>query len=244
MSSEFNSEVYPNQPLVEVVFEIRFPGEVRVECERHLFWEKIRDDYPNVLVPHAQTDKAMALMPYKFRRDDGTMAVMVCMNSLALSASVYPGYEVFSKELLRVYKIFGEVFSVKKLNRIGWRYINVIPFLRENGAIPLTKFLNLGFKVPSSVPEEFKNLNLTFESEHHGGSVITQLQVIQKSKDETDKGEALLLDFDYGRVPTDNEKLDFKDVPKHLKDAHSKTRQLFEEFITDEYRQYLRGDVI
>ena len=66
MSSEFNSEVYPNQPLVEVVFEIRFPGEVRVECERHLFWEKIRDDYPNVLVPHAQTDKAMALMPYKY----------------------------------------------------------------------------------------------------------------------------------------------------------------------------------
>lgn len=238
------SNIYPNQPLVEVVFEIRFPGEVRVECERHLFWEKIRNEYPNVLVPHSQPEKPLALIPYKFVREDGSMSVMVSMNSLALSARVYPGYKKFSTEILRIYEIFGKVFDIKKLNRIGWRYINVIPFVRENNVIPLSRFLNLGFKVPESIPEEFINLNLVFESQHKGGSIITQLQAIQKKDNTNTTGEAFLLDFDYGKIPTDGGELKFSDVPTYLDEAHNKTRQLFEDFITDEYRQYLEGDVI
>lgn len=241
---EITDEVYPNQPLVEVVFEIRFPGEVRVECERHLFWEKIREDYPNVLVPHPNPEKPIALMPYKFTSVDGSMTVMVSMISLALSANIYPGYKEFSKKILKIYKVFKNVFPIKKINRIGWRYINVIPFVRENGSIPLPRFLNVGFKLPETIPDLFKNLNLVFESEYQDGSIITHLQVLQKTAERGVAGEALLLDIDYGKIPTDEQDLKFEDVPKYLDEAHSKTRKLFEEFITDEYRQYLRGDVI
>jgi len=236
--------VYPNQPLVDVVFEIRFPGEVRVECERHLFWEKIRDDYNKVLVPQQSPDKPLALMPYKFRREDDSMTVMVSLNSFAVSAAKYPGYQEFSKEILRVCELFGQTFNINEITRVGWRYINVIPFVREDGLIPLSRFLNLGFKVPDSVPEEFKKLNLLFESEYKGGSVITQLQTIQRSVAFGEQKEALLLDFDYGRVSTNDDVLHFKNISTYLEEAHGKTRQLFEEFITDEYRQYLIGDVI
>lgn len=237
-------EVYPNQPLIEVVFEVRFPGEVRVECERHLFWEKIRGEYPNVLVPNPQPDKPIALMPYKFRRDDGSMTVMVSMNSFALSASDYPGYKEFREEILRVYGLFQEVFNLKRLSRVGWRYINVISFIRENGVIPLRRFLNLGFKVPPSIPEEFVNLDLVFESQHEGASVITRLQTIEKVRGGNSEGEAFLLDFDYGRLATEEESLMADQISSYLDTAHEKTRVLFEEFITDEYRQYLRGDTI
>ncbi|HED36659.1 MAG TPA: TIGR04255 family protein [Ignavibacteria bacterium] len=240
----YSDEVYPNQPLQEVVFELRFPGEVRIECERHLFWEKIRDDYSEISVPRPVPDQAMALMPYRFRKSDRSMSVLVCMRSLAVSAKIYPGYKEFSKEVLRIYEIFGSTFNLKKLNRIGWRYINIIPFIRENGSIPLTRFLNLGFKVPKSVPEKFKNLDFVFESEHEGCSVITRLQSIEKLSGHDNAQEALLLDFDYGKVPTIEQELNFSDVPKYLNEAHQKTRQLFEDFITEEYRQYLRGDVI
>ncbi len=236
-------EIYPNQPLIEVVFEVRFPGEVRVECEKHLFWEKIRDEYPNVLVPRPDIEKAIALLPYRFRNADGTMTVMVAINTLAISASVpYPGYQKFSKEILRIYDIFQSLFNLKKINRVGWRYVNVIPFVRKNGVIPLSSILNIGFKVPSSVPEEFKNLDMVFESEHEGCSVITKLQTIQRQHDKLE--EALLLDFDFGKVSTNDSELTFDKVPKYLEEAHKKTRQLFEDFITDDYRQYLRGDVI
>ena len=37
-----DNEVYPNQPLSDVACEVRFKGEMQVECERHLFWEAIR----------------------------------------------------------------------------------------------------------------------------------------------------------------------------------------------------------
>jgi len=240
----FQDEFYPNQPLQEVIFEVRFPGEVRIECERHLFWEKIRDDYPDILVPRPVPDQAMALMPYRFRKADNSMSVMVCMRSFAVSAKIYPGYKEFSEEVLRLYQIFGSTFNLNKLNRIGWRYVNVIPFVRENGVIPLAKLLKIGFKVPKSVPEEFKNLDFVFESEHAGGSVITKLQSIEKISSHDSTQEALLLDFDYGKVPTKDLELNFSDVPKYLDEAHQNTRQLFEDFITDEYRQYLRGDVI
>ena len=234
--------VYPNSPLVEVVFEIRFPGELQVECNKHLFWEKIRAEYPNIRVPHPMPEKAMALMPYKFDNEDKSMTVMLALNSIALSAAKYPGFKVFKNEVLRIYKIFGETFSLNTINRVGWRYINVIPFVRENGVIPLNRFLTLGFKVPESIPEQFSNLNLTFEAKTENATVITKLETIRRA----DEGgqEALLLDFDYGRVRSGDDELIFDNVPEYLEEAHSKTRQLFEDFIIDEYRQYLVGDVL
>ncbi|MCK5244887.1 MAG: TIGR04255 family protein, partial [Desulfobacterales bacterium] len=47
------TEVYPNSPLVEVVCEVRFPGELAIECRRDEFYEKIRDRYPTILFPKA-----------------------------------------------------------------------------------------------------------------------------------------------------------------------------------------------
>lgn len=34
-------------PLVEVIFEIRFPAELSIECKKDEYYEKIRNDYPN-----------------------------------------------------------------------------------------------------------------------------------------------------------------------------------------------------
>ena len=238
----YSDIVYPNQPLVEVVFEIRFPGDLIIECEKNKFWNLIRDEYPNILVPQSQPDQALALLPYKFRKADGSMTVMVALNSFAISVSKYPGYKVFEKEILRIFELFQSVYQIEKLNRVGWRYINIIQFVRENNVIPLDKFLTIGFKIPSSIPEKFTKLNLTFESlTEDGASIITDLQTIEKTGA---NNEALLLDFDYGRMCSSTHQLISKKVPEYLAEAHDKTRQLFEDFITDEYRQYLKGDVI
>lgn len=161
---QFAEEVYPNSPLVEVVFEIRFAGELQIESERHRFWERIREDYPAIKVPYPKPDKPLALMPYQFCRKDGEMTVMLALNSFALSSLKYPGFKEFKREYLRLYDHFAQVFRVRKLNRAGWRYVNTIPFVRDNGLVPLNQFLNLGFKLPPSIPERFKTLGLTFES--------------------------------------------------------------------------------
>ena len=66
------NKIYKNAPLVETVFEIRFPGEPAVECGRDKFYEQIRDTYSRVLVPRSVEGKAMAVEPYQFEREDGT----------------------------------------------------------------------------------------------------------------------------------------------------------------------------
>ena len=35
------NEIYPHAPLLETVFEIRFPGELSVECRRDVFFMKV-----------------------------------------------------------------------------------------------------------------------------------------------------------------------------------------------------------
>jgi len=239
-----NEEVYPNQPLVEVVFEVRFPGELQIECDKYKFWNDIRDEYPNILVPHANPDKALALVPYKFRNNAGDLTVMLALNSFSISTTNYQGFAHFREEIIRIYNIFVKHFTLSKINRVGWRYINIIPFTRDEGTIPLDKFLTLGFKVPKSIPERFNTLSLKFESRsNNDASIITRLETIIK-EDSPSSCEALLLDFDYGKTSTDEHTLCLDHIDTYLDEAHENTRLLFEDFITNDYRQYLRGDVI
>lgn len=238
--SSVTDEIYPNSPLVEVIFEIRFPGELQIECERHLFWERIRKEYPTIKVPHLKPEKAPALLPYKFDRKDGEMTAMIALNSFALSALKYPGFKEFKKEYLRLYKIFGEVFKIGRLNRAGWRYVNIIPFVREQGSIPLNHFLNLGFKLPECIPERFQTVGLEFVSRLEGATVTTKLNTL--INDDT-KQEALLLDFDYA-IESSATNLELSNVENYMDEAHKFTRQLFEDLVTDEYRQYLKGDTL
>lgn len=234
-------EVYPNSPLVEVACEVRFPGNLTVECERHKFWRLIRDEYPRMNVPHPDPAKAMALSHFRFESEDGRRTVMLALNSFVVTAKQYPGFAEFRKEFLRLYRLFGRVFDIQDITRAGWRYINVIPFVREHGLVPVSQFLRLGLRLPEMIPEQFDRLSVAFTARSSGGTIATRLETMQRK----DGGqEALLLDFDYSKTPLDGEKLKFARVPRYIDEAHMYTRQLFEQMITDDYRDYLRGNVL
>lgn len=234
----FTDEVYPNAPLVEVVFEIRFPGELVVECERHRFWQNLREQYPKILVPHASADQALALVPYRFKSEDENLTISIALNRLSLSIRNYQGFAEFKKEITRVFDIFGDTYGIGKLNRVGWRYVNIIPYVREDDLIPLQRLLTLGFKVPKSVPERFDALNFSFNAKRKEGTVTIKVESLIK---EDGGQEALLLDFDYGKEDPD---LHFNKYKSYLEEAHSFTRELFEDFITGEYREFLRGNIL
>lgn len=121
-------EIYKNAPLVEAIFEIRFPGEPAIECNRDKFYERVRDVYSKVLVPKSFEGKV--LEPYRFEREDGTNGIMVSINKVAVYCKKYMGFEPFKRETMRIFSIFGELFKVQKLDRTGLRYINIIPFTR------------------------------------------------------------------------------------------------------------------
>ena len=228
-------KVYKNSPLVETVFEIRFPGEPAVECNRDKFYAKVRDRYSNVLVPRSHEGMLMPLEPYRFERSDGLAGVMLSLNKMAVYYRKYQGFASFKKETLRVLHIFGQLFGVKTLNRTGLRYINIIPFTREKGIIPLSNYLNFRVVFPKSIPTDFLNLNTIFVSKTGDGSMTMRIGAAMPS-DQTK--EVIVLDFDYAKQGN----LDFESVERYLVESHQHTKRMFEEIMADDYKQVMRGE--
>jgi uncharacterized protein (TIGR04255 family) len=230
-------DIYPNSPLVEVVFEIRFPGEPRIECKRDIFYEKCRESFPNVLVPSLKAGDFPALEPYRFESEDKLSGMMIAINKFAYYVRKYPGFIQFKKEALKWVTEFGKIFEISKLNRTGLRYINIISFSREVGLIPLDRFLKIGLDLPKVFPNNFENLSLVFISKTDGGAITTKIEsIIAPDRSH----EAILLDFDYAKGKT----LILGTVEQYVEESHAHTKRVFEELIADEYRQYLRGDTL
>lgn len=238
MSKKIVSEIYPNSPLVEVIFEIRFPGEPVVECRRDKLYDLVRKDYSRVLVPQTKGGSFVALEPYRFEKEDNSSGIMLAMNKFSYYSRKYPGFNEFKKEMMALINKFRKAFpKINKLNRTGFRYVNIIPFTREEGLVPVENFLKVGLKVPSVIPEKYNNISIGFDTERDGGSVTTRIEIM-KASDQS--GEAMLLDIDYAKL----KKLSMSSVRKYIDESHKCARQLFEDLITDNYRMFLRGETL
>lgn len=235
---EFNlDEVYPNSPLIEVVCEIRFPGDIAIECRRDEFYSKIKDKYPEILIPQMRPQKVMSLEPYRFENKDRSAGVMLAINKFSFYEKKYEGHKKFTKEFKRLCKLLGETYSLAKLDRIGWRYINLIPFSREDGTVPINRFLTLSISSPKGISDRLENVSMVFISKVSSGSITTKVESVVRADRQQ---EALVLDFDFAMT----ERLHFPKLGDYVTIAHEHTRTLFEDLITDEYRQYLRGETI
>jgi uncharacterized protein (TIGR04255 family) len=229
--------IYKNSPLVETVFEIRFPGEPAIECKRDRFYGKVKSVYSNVLVPRSREGVAMPLEPYRFERRDGTGGVMLSLNKMAVYSKEYEGFATFKKETMRLLTIFGDMYQIKKLNRAGLRYINIIPYSREKDIIPLSNYVNVNVEFPKAIPSDFLNMMAIFVSKAGDGSITTRIG----SAISTDRTkEVLILDFDYAREGN----LQFDLVEKYLVQSHRHTKRLFEDLITEDYKRVMRGEIL
>ncbi|MBI5233526.1 MAG: TIGR04255 family protein [Deltaproteobacteria bacterium] len=238
MSRKLKFEIYPNSPLVEVIFEIRFPGEPVVECKRDFFFDLVRDEYTNILVPQTKEGGFVALEPYRFENKAGNAGIMLSLNRFAYYCRKYPGFKVFKKEVLTLIKKFRKAYpKINSLNRTGFRYVNIIPFTREEGIVPLDRFFNLKLQVPKAIPEKYSNISVGFISKIKKGSITSRFETLKAANQ---SGEAILLDLDYAKEET----LLIKNIEKYLDESHNLARQLFEDLITDSYRMFLRGETI
>ncbi|HKZ42030.1 MAG TPA: TIGR04255 family protein [Candidatus Hodarchaeales archaeon] len=229
--------IYPNAPLVEVVFEIRFPGEPAIECHRDQFFQLIRSEYKNVWVPNLREGQAPALTPYHFKSDDGLCTVMTAINRLAFSTKKYQGFENFKREVLRLMGLFTDSYEIGKLSRTGLRYINVIRYVPQDQKLPLSDYLNLELKLPDVFPGEFKKLDLAFVSIVKGGSITTRLGHME-AKDGS--GDAILLDFDFAKEGN----LDVKEISSYLDESHTSTKAFFESVLSEGYLRFVKGETI
>lgn len=226
-----SDEVYPNSPLRGVVFEIRFPGEPAIECHRDLFFDAVREHFPQVLVPKLREGEAAALTPYHFQSADNSAALLTAMNLFAYRTNTYPGFAGFRAETLRWLKAFTGVFPIDKLNRTGLRYTNVIPFPPGQG-FPIEHYLKLQLHLGGEQVTRFDQFFLTSRILVGEGSLTMQVGHADEG------GDAIVLDFDFAKEG----ELRIADIEEYLEQSHQETKKLFEGLLTDEYRSYMRGE--
>jgi uncharacterized protein (TIGR04255 family) len=228
------SERHPNSPLKEVIFEIRFPAETSIEGRRYDIQDKLRRDYPNLLLPVIPDGESPALVPYRFEKEDQTAGVMIAVNRFAYYCRNYLGYNSFRIECLKLAHTFFQTYNIQVINRVGLRHINIIPFVRESGLIPLDQIFVIGEKLKEIFVYGFQNLALVFASPVTNGLITTRIDQILK---EDGGQEAFLLDFDYGRTSS----LDIPAIDKLLDEAHEQSVKIFTKIITASYHNFIEG---
>ncbi|MBI5242270.1 MAG: TIGR04255 family protein [Elusimicrobia bacterium] len=229
-----NNEIYPRAPLVEAVFEIRFPGEPAIECRRNELFDFVRQDMPVVRVLEPLAGDSHMFRVYQFAAADDSQSVMAGLNVFAYSSRKYAGFEGFRAKLEPIFKFFCDRFMVKTLRRVGLRYINVIPFARENGVVPLGRYLKSSVILAPSLPQAAEVCSVGLLIPLPKGRIATRIETLKEAKT---GGEALLLDFDYFK--TDN--LNAESLIEHLEESHQQTKEFFESIIADQYREFIRG---
>ena len=222
---------------MEVAFEVRFAGEPSVEARRHEFFEHIRKDYPDVLVPHSKDGVAPALQVYRFCQEDAGAQVLVAINSFAYVESNYRGHTKFISEAVRLYQLLASTVTIKRITRSGWRYVNAIPFSREGGFIPLNRFLR---EMPSILSEsrgEFKKINLRASTSYKDVDAAIRLESALHGDD---KNEVLIFDIDVFKTFDKSDKQ--PNVNRMVNRLHEVGREIFENSIAEPYRKYLKGE--
>ena len=231
MGASSPNEIYKKSPLIEAVYEVRFNPILAIESNCDKFHDKVRDAFPNVVIPKSNQE------PYTFLKRDHGWSMLLSPMLFAVSCKRYEGFQIFKRECLRLLSIFGDLFKADKLLRSGLRYVNIIPFTRESGIIPLKNYLNIEIGLPKAIPQTFKAASLVFISQLEKGSITTRIEPVI-SPDQTQ--EALILDFDYAKEAD----LSFKNLDAYLEESHTHTKALFEGLVTDKYRAIMRDEVV
>ncbi len=232
--------LYPNQPLVEVAAEVRFEGELSVEQLRAKFQEKIRGKYPDLRVPNAKEGVSPTLQPYRFESKDGDSGVQVAINSISYFSKNYPGHVDFLNELGSLIEKFLGLVGDLRVTRIGWRYINAIPYAREKGFLPLRRYFRDSEYFGNMLGQDLSNVILRISKD---GESMGHLIKLESGKISGRPGEEhLLLDIDAFETAASSEKVSAREILSKLSDVHDKAFSVFDSIISDNYRTFLKGD--
>ncbi len=226
-------KLYKNSPLVESVFEIRFPPELAIECRKDEYYNKIRNEFPEVNLPLADTPEPYPLKNYLFRDSRREKGIQFSVNKCSFHRYKYSGFAEFKEQALRYLRMFAEKFGIEVLHRTGLRYVNHIPILREDGVIPLGKYLNFGYRMPKSIPEQYDFLHTVLFAKIGDGALRMLIQY-KRLPDEM-QTEVIALDFDYFYEGN----LHFSEIETYMNESHKYTKKIFEDLVTDHYRRIM-----
>ena len=139
--------VYRNNPLAEVVCQLRFPAILRIEAEAPVnFQDRIRAEYPEYrsapVFPPELPATAVALLQganpespkcvHEFTNPEGAWSVSLARTFLALKTTQYVRWEEFRLRMQNLMTTLVGTFQPAYYSRVGLRYVDVIQRSRLN----------------------------------------------------------------------------------------------------------------
>ncbi|MEK7849397.1 MAG: TIGR04255 family protein [Candidatus Omnitrophota bacterium] len=228
-------EIYKNAPLIEVVFEIRFPAEFAIKCKTDLLYHQIKSVFP-IIVEHRPESGFI----YDFLNKSQKEIIRLSLDRVSYHAKEYSGgFAKFQEDALKYLQLFINTYKIEKLTRTGLRYVNHMPIVKINGLVPLEKYINFGYKLPGTrIPNQFEQLHTILVVKIDTG----KLKILLQTKEITDitKTEVLVLDFDFMYTG----QLDAKNIVEYIAKSHTYTKDIFEDLIASEYKKVMRGDQV
>ncbi len=181
------------------------------------------------------------LQPVVLKAADETEAFEFAINSFGYSTTSYAGFDRFKEQLLKFAAVFASaVPEVNALNRVGLRYINKMPLLRENNEapIPVADYLNLGLMLPESIPQvNLTELNSVFSVRLDDG--VLRVAVRTEERSTPAEREVLVLDFDY--ILKNN--ITMSNLETYVESAHRHTKRVFHDLLAPSYLAFVKGDL-
>ncbi|HPA51044.1 MAG TPA: TIGR04255 family protein [Thermoanaerobaculia bacterium] len=230
-----------NAPLVEVVFEIRFPGNFAVYAGLDRFQRALGPEFPSLFVPKAAAGEPLALKPFQWKSEDGSRSVNVALNVFSYMSRRYGVFEEFKTEFRRLSSMFFEIHRPDSLTRLGLRYVNIFPAM-ECTAEALHPWLELGLRLPALGESEASEVAAAFLLKRPGGTLRLAFGEAAPS-DFTPIGPAgvrltgFALDFDFFRVGP----AVVGDIDPFLDEGHQTIETLFFSMVKPEALRVMEG---
>ncbi len=160
---------------------------------------------------------------------------MTSLNSFAYSTTQYPGFPSFKPNALKWVETFARKFAISELSRIGLRYTNHIPYV-PGEVFPVNRYFRFAVTLGAHEPDVFADVSFAGVIPVEDGSLTLRIGSARTDSEET----IIVFDFDFAF----SGELEFSDIESYLDRSHAETKRFFEGLLTDEYREYLKGEVI
>jgi uncharacterized protein (TIGR04255 family) len=125
-------EIFPTNPIQEVIVEIKFPLNLRIAREICEFQDTIKSEYPNVTLEELASSKLPTDIRYIFQNEKQNNTIFVERERLVFVSNDYYSFDSFSKGLIAIFESFTTLFFVEKIISLRLNFINIINGNEDN----------------------------------------------------------------------------------------------------------------
>lgn len=149
--------VYKNPPLDEVILQVKFPVDLRLNDDPKDFQENVKSDFPFYKM-NIDNEQEISLFPnqvnlppvfrnisstknHTFISKDGKDKINLTNSFISLSTLQYERWEIFFAKFKNLYQVFKGLYAPSVIDRIGLRYKDV--YVKEKHHLEDKKWADL-----------------------------------------------------------------------------------------------------